>query len=53
MATTRYSTSVTLCEDTSVNYELSDLLKQAVRAELLELFERAALSSGSRARKRP
>jgi serine-aspartate repeat-containing protein C/D/E len=29
MATTRYSTSVTLCEDTSVNYELSDLLKQA------------------------
>lgn len=31
----------------------SDLLKQAVRAELLELFERAALSSGSRARKRP
>lgn len=31
----------------------SDLLKQAVRAELLELFERAALSSGPRARQRP
>ena len=28
----------------------SDLLKQAVRAELLELFERAAHSSGPRAR---
>ena len=29
MATTRYSTSVTLCEDTSSNYELYDLLRQA------------------------
>jgi hypothetical protein len=29
MATTRYSTSVTLCEDTSKNFELFDLLKQA------------------------
>ena len=29
MATTRYSTSVSLCEDTSKNFELFDLLKQA------------------------
>lgn len=29
MATSRYSTSVSLCEDTSKNFELFDLLKQA------------------------
>ena len=29
MAVTRYSTNVTLCEDTSQNFELYDLLRQA------------------------